>query len=66
MYSNPIRTMIKDQEPSLTNKDVSRILGEMWRNLSSAEKAPYIEQEGKRARGIHAGEHKVARGAREG
>ena len=29
------------------NTDVSRLLGEMWRNASEKEKAPYVEQEEK-------------------
>jgi hypothetical protein len=29
------------------NTDVSRLLGEMWRNASDEEKAPYVEQEEK-------------------
>lgn len=27
------------------NTDISRLLGEMWRNFSEREKAPYVEQE---------------------
>lgn len=29
----------------MSNTDISRLLGEMWRNASQTEKAPYVEQE---------------------
>ena len=31
----------------MSNTDVSRLLGEMWRNASPKERAPYVEQEEK-------------------
>lgn len=36
----------------MSNTDVSRLLGEMWRNASPRERAPYVEQE-KRERAIY-------------
>jgi hypothetical protein len=44
-YSQNRRAMIKEQNPDMGNTDVSRLLGEMWRNASEAERRPYIEQE---------------------
>jgi HMG (high mobility group) box len=31
----------------MSNTDVSRLLGEMWRNADAKERAPYVEQEEK-------------------
>jgi hypothetical protein len=36
---------VKQQNPAMGNTDVSRLLGEMWRNASEEEKKPYVEQE---------------------
>lgn len=36
---------MKTSNPELSNTDVSRLLGEMWRNSSKSEQAPYVEQE---------------------
>ena len=44
-YSQNRRAMIKEQNPDMGNTDVSRLLGEMWRNASEAERRPYVEQE---------------------
>jgi hypothetical protein len=44
-YSQTRRALVKQQNPDMSNTDVSRLLGEMWRTASSKEKAPYVEQE---------------------
>lgn len=40
-----MRKMVKEQNPDMANTDVSRLLGEMWRDGSPEEKAPYVETE---------------------
>ena len=44
-FSQTRRTMVKKENPDMSNTDVSRLLGEMWRNASPKETAPYREQE---------------------
>lgn len=44
-FSQKRRTTVKENNPDMSNTDVSRLLGEMWRNASATERAPYIEQE---------------------
>lgn len=44
-YSQKRRAMVKEANPDMSNTDVSRLLGEMWRNAMPAERAPYKEQE---------------------
>ncbi len=36
---------MKRDNPDMSNTDVSRLLGEMWRNAHPKEKLPYIQQE---------------------
>ena len=51
-YSQTRRSIVKEENPDMSNTDVSRLLGEMWRNASPRERAPYVEQE-KRERDIY-------------
>ena len=44
-FSKGRRKTVKEENPDVCNTDVSRLLGEMWRNASEAEKAPYVEAE---------------------
>jgi hypothetical protein len=44
-FSQTRRTKVKKENPDMSNTDVSRLLGEMWRKASVQEKAPYREQE---------------------
>lgn len=44
-YSQKRRTRVKQENPDMSNTDVSRLLGEMWRNASAADRAPYVEEE---------------------
>lgn len=36
---------MKQENPELKNTDISRILGNMWRDASEEEKRPYVEKE---------------------
>lgn len=45
MYSHTKRAYAKKENPDMTNTDVSRLLGEMWRNAPPHEKDPFVEQE---------------------
>ena len=44
-FSQGKRTEIKNERPDIKNTEVSRVLGEMWRNLSDDERAPYVDRE---------------------
>jgi hypothetical protein len=44
-YSQTRRAVVKKDNPDMSNTDVSRLLGEMWRNASVADRAPYVEIE---------------------
>eukprot|EP00549_Striatella_unipunctata_P016146 CAMPEP_0118716136 /NCGR_PEP_ID=MMETSP0800-20121206/27317_1 /TAXON_ID=210618 ORGANISM="Striatella unipunctata, Strain CCMP2910" /NCGR_SAMPLE_ID=MMETSP0800 /ASSEMBLY_ACC=CAM_ASM_000638 /LENGTH=197 /DNA_ID=CAMNT_0006622491 /DNA_START=209 /DNA_END=800 /DNA_ORIENTATION=+ len=46
-FSQTRRAMVKQANPDMSNTDVSRLLGEMWRNASSRETTPYVEEEEK-------------------
>jgi len=44
-FSQDRRRTIKDKNPTLKNTEVSRILGELWRNASDLEKKPHVDRE---------------------
>lgn len=44
-YSQTRRKVVKKDNPDMSNTDVSRLLGEMWRNGSVADLAPYVDIE---------------------
>lgn len=44
-YSQNKRSDVKEQNPDMSNTDVSRLLGEMWRNASEEDRRPYVEDE---------------------
>ncbi|CAB9509616.1 Nuclear autoantigen Sp-100 (Fragment) [Seminavis robusta] len=44
-FSQGKRRHLKEANPSMKNTEVSRLLGEMWRNAPDDEKRPFIEQE---------------------
>lgn len=46
-YSQKRRSVIKKDNPDMGNTDVSRLLGEMWRNAGEKEKEPYVLEEQK-------------------
>lgn len=39
------RTKIKSENPDMKNTEISRILGDIWRNASEEERRPYMEKE---------------------
>jgi hypothetical protein len=44
-FSQEKRRQIKSENPTLRNTEVSRKLGEMWREASAEERAPHIAKE---------------------
>lgn len=44
-FSKTRRKIVKEENPHICNTDVSRLLGEMWRNADPSERHPYIEEE---------------------
>lgn len=44
-FSQEKRSMIKEQNPGLKNTEISRVLGQMWKNAPEAERTPHIEHE---------------------
>ena len=44
-YSQTRRKDVKEENPDMSNTDVSRLLGEMWRDATTAERASYVEEE---------------------
>jgi hypothetical protein len=44
-FSQTRRSIVKMQNPDMSNTDVSRLLGEMWHNAPASERNPYIEEE---------------------
>lgn len=44
-FSQDKRRQIKEENPTIRNTEVSRILGELWRNASEEEKRPHVEKE---------------------
>jgi hypothetical protein len=41
------RPKLQEKNPDMANTDVSRLLGELWRNGSEEDKRPFVEQEKK-------------------
>jgi len=46
-YSQTRRKLVRKENPHMSNTDISRLLGEMWRNAGEEEKRSYEEQERK-------------------
>ncbi|KAI0990258.1 hypothetical protein GJ496_000499 [Pomphorhynchus laevis] len=44
VWSKSIRREITQKNPKLHNSEISKQLGEMWRNMSDEDKQPYIEE----------------------
>ena len=44
-FSQGRRQQIKDKNPDIKNTEVSRLLGELWRNATEEERRPYVEKE---------------------
>jgi len=45
MYAQKQRKIVQDDNPELSNSDVSRLLGEHWRNADIEQKRPFLERE---------------------
>lgn len=45
MYAQVRRRPLQRENPDMPNADISRLLGEVWRNTSLAEKRPFLERE---------------------
>jgi len=52
VFSHLERKRVAEEYPELHNADLSKILGQKWKNLSQAERKPYIE-EAERIRQVH-------------
>ncbi|KAI0990259.1 hypothetical protein GJ496_000500 [Pomphorhynchus laevis] len=44
VWSKSMRREITQKDPKLHNSEISKQLGEMWRNMSDEDKQPYIEE----------------------
>lgn len=44
-FSQSRRPQVKEENPNMANTDVSRLLGEIWRNSTAEEKEPFVQQE---------------------
>lgn len=44
-FSQGRRSKIKEENPEMKNTEVSRMLGEMWRNASKEQRKPYVDKE---------------------
>ncbi|XP_019630883.1 PREDICTED: transcription factor Sox-1-like [Branchiostoma belcheri] len=56
VWSRGQRRKIAEDNPKMHNSEISRRLGEMWKELSAEEKKPFVE-ESKRLRAKHMEEH---------
>ncbi|CAH1263912.1 SOX2 [Branchiostoma lanceolatum] len=56
VWSRGQRRKIAEDNPKMHNSEISRKLGEMWKELSAEEKKPFVE-ESKRLRAKHMEEH---------
>ena len=43
-FSNEKRNQLRTDHPELKMTDISSKLGELWRNMSDEERAPYVEK----------------------
>lgn len=44
-FSLGLRSKLKEENPDMKNTDISRLLGEMWRNLPPEEREPHVQKE---------------------
>ena len=49
IYCNAFRSKVKEENPEMDPKDVTRTLAEMWNKLSENEKKPYVEESKRQA-----------------
>jgi len=45
MFAQQRRRPLQKDNPDMSNADISRLLGEVWRNASVVEKRPFLERE---------------------
>jgi HMG (high mobility group) box len=45
LFSQGRRGNIKEDNPGMKNTEISRLLGEQWRNCTDAERLPFVEEE---------------------
>ena len=45
MFAQNKRKHLQADNPDMSNADISRLLGELWRNASREDKSPYLERE---------------------
>lgn len=45
MYAQVKRKLLQKENPDMSNADISRLLGEVWRNTGVPEKRPFLERE---------------------
>jgi proteasome lid subunit RPN8/RPN11 len=45
LFSQGRRGKVKENHPGMKNTEVSRVLGEQWRNLTEMERQPFLEEE---------------------
>ena len=43
-FSNEKRNQLRTEHPELKMTDISSKLGELWRNMTDEERAPYVEK----------------------
>eukprot|EP00934_Nitzschia_sp_Nitz4_P000174 Nitzschia sp. Nitz4//scaffold42_size132992//97085//99309//NITZ4_003413-RA/size132992-augustus-gene-0.118-mRNA-1//-1//CDS//3329551760//174//frame0 len=48
MFSNPRRAALKKERTDLSNGDISKLLSQMWKDATPAERKPYEDEEVKR------------------
>jgi len=44
LFSNEMRPVLQDQNKALTNNDISKMLGQMWKDMPYDQKRPYLER----------------------
>jgi hypothetical protein len=44
LFSNEVRPVLQDQNKALTNNDISKMLGQMWKDMPYEQKRPYLER----------------------
>ena len=47
LFNNDMRAQVKADCPNLKPNEISRKMGELWRELSDEDKVPYIQKYGK-------------------
>ena len=61
LFSNAKRAELSRLNPTLANNEISRLLGEEWRNLSAHEKSPFVAA-AKKIKGVYFGDELLGGG----